>query len=233
MIAPSAIGVGSGANVAEPRPTHPMCCAVCCAINCAIGADSGANAAKSLNMLRYKFRRKVRAGAGANVEKRRPTHQTTQQREYDPTKCAHGLGDLSHESARARETHLRLTPFARTGPSNMRHPPSPMLELKARGGLTITGYPKMRNTRGASTRDRGPRAWTGQSRSRSCRSSGRLGPGRRARCPRPRRAMLRPRPRRAMRRLCRRLRPRVLRRRAPRKQVFGLLAEADGVLQHV
>ena len=66
-------------------------------------------------------------------------------------------------------------------------------------------------------------AWTGRSRRQSCGtsngSSRRKRPSRRARCPRPRRPM---------RGLCPRLRPRPLRprRRAPRKQVLGRLAEA-------
>ena len=71
-------------------------------------------------------------------------------------------------------------------------------------------------------------AWTARSQRRSWRSSARSSarprPGRRSRCPRPRR------PRRG---LCLRLRSRPLRRRAPRKQVLGPLAEAGGVLRHV
>ena len=67
-------------------------------------------------------------------------------------------------------------------------------------------------------------AWTGRSRRQSCGSSRRKRPSRRALCPRPRRPM---------RGLCPRLRPRPLRRRAPRKQVLGPLAEAGGVLRHV
>ena len=71
------------------------------------------------------------------------------------------------------------------------------------------------------TRQGGMGAWTGQSRRQSCRLSATL---QLARCPRPRRPM---------RGLCPRLRPRVLRRRAPRRQVLGLLAEVGGVLRHM
>ena len=74
------------------------------------------------------------------------------------------------------------------------------------------------------TRQGGLGAWTGQSQRQSCWNSRRKRPSRRARCPRPWRPM---------RGLCPRLRPRVLRRRAPRRQVLGLLAEAGGVLRHV
>ena len=68
------------------------------------------------------------------------------------------------------------------------------------------------------TRQGGMGAWTGQFRRQSCRNSARPPPSRRGRCPRPRRPM---------RGLCPRLRPRLLRRWAPRKQVLGLLAEGS------
>ena len=74
------------------------------------------------------------------------------------------------------------------------------------------------------TRQGGLGAWTGESQRQSCWNSRRKRPSRRARCPRPWRPM---------RGLCPRLRPRGLRRRAPRRQVLGLLAEAGGVLRHV
>ena len=67
-------------------------------------------------------------------------------------------------------------------------------------------------------------AWTGRSQRRSWRSFARPLPGHRSRCPRPRR------PRRG---LGLRLRPQPLRRREPRKQVLGPLAEAGGVLRDV
>ena len=66
-------------------------------------------------------------------------------------------------------------------------------------------------------------AWTGQSQRQSCRSSAGPRAGRRARCPRPRHSR---------RGICPRLRPRLLRRRSPREQVLGLLADVGGVLLH-